>query len=187
MSALVAIRPATSTWAPGPKNTPAGLMSQTCPLAVRLPMIWLTLPPVTRLSATELTPGCTNCTLEPAGMPKALQEMIALLELWVMIDLVGEGVESVAPPDCTWKPESPPATADFPPPASAATSAVVVSRRSRNRPDRRASLMAVKIRAIAGVLRVRALLPNASSPHPHVDAQDSRAVRLAVVPTSLTS
>src|SRR6202790_4143097 len=145
MSALVAIRPATSTWAPGPKNTPAVLMSHTCPLAIRLPMIWLTLPPVTRLSATELAPGWMNCTVEPAGIPKALQEMIALLVLWVMMLLVGEGVLSVAPPDCTWKPESPPAAADLLPPASAATSAVVVSRRSRNRPDRRASLMAVKI------------------------------------------
>jgi len=59
-----------------------------------------------------------------------------LFVLWVMTDLVADGVESVAPPDCTWNPESPleePAAAPLPPPASAATSAVVVSRMSRNR------------------------------------------------------
>src|SRR5712692_8078741 len=108
MSALVAIRPATSTWAPRPKNTPAGLMSQTWPFEVRLPRIWLTLPPVTRLSATEPALGSTNCTLEPDGIPKALQLRIALLVVCVITVLVGEGVESVALPDCTWKPESPP-------------------------------------------------------------------------------
>jgi hypothetical protein len=79
-----------------------------------------------------------NCTVEPVGIPKALQLMIALLVLWVMTDLVADGVLSVAPPDCTWKPESPleePAAAPLPPPASAATSAVVVSRMSRKRRD----------------------------------------------------
>src|SRR5579864_8284020 len=142
MSAVVAISPATSTCAPGPKNTPAGLMIQTCPFASRLPMMLLTLPPVTRLSATEEAPGCTNCTVEPSGIPKADQVMIALLVLWVMIDLVALGVLSVAPPDTTLKPESPlvagvlPPTAALPPPASAATSAVVVSRMSQKRRER---------------------------------------------------
>src|SRR5262249_5437014 len=65
-----------------------------------------------------------------------------LLVVSVMTVLLGEGVESVAPPDTTLKPESPvlaelPAVADLPPLASAATSAVVVSRMSRNRRDRR--------------------------------------------------
>src|SRR5579864_6823117 len=138
MSDVVAIRPATSTCAPAPKNTPAGLTIHTWPFALRFPRIWLGFPPLTRLSATEEAPGCTNCTVEPAGIPKALQPMIALLVLWVMTDLVGVGVLSVAPPDCTWKPESPlaePAAAPLPPLASAATSAVVVSRMSRKRRD----------------------------------------------------
>src|SRR5690348_16510998 len=124
MSEVVAINPATSTCAPAPKNTPAGLTIQTCPFALRFPRIWLTLPPVTRLSATELELGWTNCTVEPVGIPKALQLMIALLVLWVITDLVADGVESVAPPACTWKPESPleepAAAAPLPPPASAA-------------------------------------------------------------------
>ena len=101
MSDVVAIRPATSTCAPGPKNTPAGLMSQTWPLAIRSPRMLETLPPVTRLSATELLPGWMNCTVEPAGIPKALQVMIVLFVVCVMTDLVAEGVLSVAPPDCT--------------------------------------------------------------------------------------
>src|SRR5215469_12555626 len=107
MSAVVAINPATSTCAPGPKNTPAGLTIQTCPFASRLPMMLVTLLLVTRLSATELEPGCTNCTVEPTGMLKALQVMIALLVLWVMIEVVAEGVLSAAPPDTTLNPESP--------------------------------------------------------------------------------
>src|SRR5215469_10745275 len=107
MSAVVAINPATSTCAPGPKNTPAGLTIHTWPFASRLPMMLVTLLLLTRLSATEEAPGCTNCTVEPVGMLKALQVMIALLVLWVMIELVGEGEVSVAPPDTTLKPDSP--------------------------------------------------------------------------------
>jgi hypothetical protein len=57
--------------------------------------------------------------------------MIALLVVSVITVLLGAGVLSVAPPDTTLKPESPladePAAAPLPPPASAATSAVVVS------------------------------------------------------------
>src|SRR5579859_1519237 len=146
MSAVVAIRPATSTCAPGPKNTPAGLTIQTCPFASRLPMMLVMFPPVTRLSATELAPGWMNCTVEPAGIPKADQVMIALLVLWVMTDLVAEGVLSVAPPDTTLKPERPlllgalPAEAALPPPASAATSAVVVSNALQNARDDRYSI-----------------------------------------------
>src|SRR5436853_7031844 len=122
MSDVVAIRPATSTCAPGPKNTPAGLMSQTWPLAIRSPRMFETLPPVTRLSATELLPGCTNCTIDPFGIENALQLMIALLVVSVMTVSLGAGVLSVAPPDCTWKPERPlaaePADAPLPPPAT---------------------------------------------------------------------
>jgi hypothetical protein len=96
-------------------------------------MMLVTLFPVTRLSATEEAPGWMNCTVEPTGIPKADQVMIALFVLCVMIDFVAEGVLSVAPPETTLKPESAlaagalPADAAFPPPASAATSAVVVS------------------------------------------------------------
>src|SRR5205085_872420 len=106
-----------------------GWMSRAWPLAIRWPRMLETLPPVTRLSATEFRPGWMNCTVEPAGIPKALQVMIVLFVVCVMTDLVAEGVLSVAPPDCTWKPDSPlevePAAAPLPPPASAATSAVV--------------------------------------------------------------
>src|SRR5215472_19360992 len=108
MSAVVAINPATSTCAPGPKNTPAGLTIHTCPFASSVPRMLVTLLLVTRLSATELDPGCTNCTVEPTGMLKALQVMIALLVVSVMTVLLGAGVLSVAPPDTTLKPESPP-------------------------------------------------------------------------------
>src|SRR5579885_3347254 len=141
MSEVVAISPATSTLAPRPMNTPAGLISQICPFAIRSPRMLLTLPPVTRLSAIELLPGCTNCTVDPFGIENALQVMTAF---------VGDGVDSVAPPDTTLNPESPlvagddPAAAPLLPPASAATSAVVVSRRSR-RLYRRASLMAADL------------------------------------------
>src|SRR5215468_6740445 len=104
-------------------------------------MMVLTFPPVTRLSAIEEAPGWMNCTVEPAGIPKALQVRIALFVVWVITDLVEDGVESVALPACTWKPDSPleePADAPLPPHDSAATSAVVVSRMSRNKLLRRA-------------------------------------------------
>src|SRR5690242_12457113 len=124
MSAVVAISPATSTCAPGPKNTHAGLTIQICPFASRDPMMLVVFPPVTRLSATEEAPGWMNCTVEPAGIPKALQVMIALLVVSVMTVLFAEGVESVALPDTTLKPETPlllagalAADAALPPPA----------------------------------------------------------------------
>src|SRR5215470_14892783 len=81
-------------------------------------MMVLTFPPVTRLSAIEEAPGWMNCTVEPAGIPKALQVRIALFVVWVITDLVEDGVESVALPACTWKPDSPleePADAPLPP------------------------------------------------------------------------
>src|SRR5579885_3644967 len=137
MSEVVAISPATSTLAPRPMNTPAGLISQICPFAIRSTRMLLTLPPVTRLIAIELLPCCTNGTGDPFGIENALQVMIALPVDCVITDFVGDGVDSVAPPDTTLNPESPlvavgdPAAAPLPPPASAATSAVVVSRRSR--------------------------------------------------------
>src|SRR5579872_5540855 len=107
-------------------------------------MMLVTFPPVTRLSATELEPGWMNCTVEPTGIEKADQVMIALFVVCVMIDLVEEGVLSVAPPDTTLKPDSPfpllgalAAVAALPPPASAATSAVVVrSALQKTRVDR---------------------------------------------------
>src|SRR5579883_3173690 len=94
MSEVVAISPATSTLAPRPMNTPAGLISQICPFAIRSPRMLLTLPPVTRLSAIELLPGCTNCTVDPFGIENALQVMIALPVDCVITDFVGDGVVS---------------------------------------------------------------------------------------------
>src|SRR5579863_5316321 len=84
MSAVVAISPATSTRAPGPKKTPLGLMSHTWPFAVSCPWIALTDGPTTRLRATEPEEGWTNCTLEPLGIEKLCQFRIAFDVLWVM-------------------------------------------------------------------------------------------------------
>src|SRR5579885_655964 len=105
MSEVVAISPATSTLAPRPMNTPAGLISQICPF----------------------------------GIENALQVMIALTVDCVSTYFVGDGVDSVAPPDTTLNPESPlDGTGE---PAAAlpenATNAVVASKKPRSDRDAR--------------------------------------------------
>ena len=67
MSAVVAMRPPTSTWAPRPKKTPFGLTIQTLPLACSTPSICEALPPVTRLSEIEPAPGIRKMRLDPPG------------------------------------------------------------------------------------------------------------------------
>jgi len=80
MSLVVARNPAVLITAPAPKMMPSRLMTNTFPLASRLPRIWLgPWPPVTRLSAIELLSGCLNVVFSPTPMSNMRQLMIARL------------------------------------------------------------------------------------------------------------
>ena len=56
---------------------------------------------MTRLSATELLPGCMNCTDSPARMPKLCQLMATLDVLWVIVMLPGVPPMLALPADTT--------------------------------------------------------------------------------------
>ncbi len=84
MASVEATRPPTLTEAPLPNRMPLGLTRNTLPLDDRLPRMLDGLAPTTRFSATELLPGCTNCTDSPAWMPKLCQLMATLGVVWVM-------------------------------------------------------------------------------------------------------
>ncbi len=86
MSLVVARKPAVSTLAFGPNRTPSRLMTNTRPLALSVPRISVgPSPPVTRLSATEDEPGCTNWVRSPAPMLNWFQLMTARSEIWLMV------------------------------------------------------------------------------------------------------
>ena len=59
--------------------------------------------PNTRFRATELLPGCTNCTVWPAAMPKLCQLITALAVDWVMV-VADAPLAMVAPPAATTPP-----------------------------------------------------------------------------------
>ena len=61
---------------------PEGLSKNTCPLADRLPKIWLALLSLMRFNATLLLPGCTNCTEASLPMLKVLQLATSLSLPW---------------------------------------------------------------------------------------------------------
>jgi hypothetical protein len=104
MSDVVAINPATSTCAPGPKKTPFGFTSHTCPFANSWPWMLLAPPPVTRLSAIDPDDGCTNCTLVPPAIEKLCQFKIAFAVLCVITVFVDDGAATRASPACTERP-----------------------------------------------------------------------------------
>ena len=80
-----ATSPPTFTDAPGPNRMPLGLIKNTWPFDVRLPKMAEASAPITRLSATEARPGCTNCTDCPAPMPKLCHWMATFGVVWVMV------------------------------------------------------------------------------------------------------
>ena len=80
-----ATNPPTLTDAPWPNRMPLGLTRNTLPLAERLPRMLDGSEPTTRLSATELLLGCTNCTDSPALIPKLCQLMATFDVVWVMV------------------------------------------------------------------------------------------------------
>ena len=57
--------------------------------------------PTTRLSATELLPGCTNCTDSPALMPKLCQLIATLGVVWVIVMLPAVPPMLALPADTT--------------------------------------------------------------------------------------
>src|SRR5579859_4891735 len=77
MSLLVARSPPTFTWAPLPNRMPLELISQTWPLAVRLPSMCEGLTSRMRFSAIDDPDGWRNCTDSLAAMLKLLQSMTA--------------------------------------------------------------------------------------------------------------
>ena len=68
MSVVVATRPLTSTREPAPKRIPFVLSSNTRPFDDRVPKISETLPPVTRLTETELDDGMLKFVTSPRSM-----------------------------------------------------------------------------------------------------------------------
>ena len=57
-------------------KTPAGFTMKICPLASRLPLIWVGKSAITRLS-TRMSGFMRNCTTAPSGMPNEVKLMIA--------------------------------------------------------------------------------------------------------------
>ena len=88
MSAVVAISPPTLIWLPLPNSTPLELISQTFPVANRLPSILDGEAPSTRLRVMDEELGCRKLTPDPDGIEKLFQlinafcvdcEMVVLL------------------------------------------------------------------------------------------------------------
>ena len=88
MLKVEATRPPTSTCAEAPNSTPLGFRTKTCPLALRLPSIWLGFCPVTRLSAIDAALGWLKRTASLLPMLKFCQLMARFWLLWVMVVVV---------------------------------------------------------------------------------------------------
>ena len=86
MDIVVPTRPPTSTLAPAPKITPAGLLMNTCPGAWMRPRIWLGCWPSTRLSVAALRPAAwLNTTLAWLPRSKRCQSMTARWLAWFTV------------------------------------------------------------------------------------------------------
>jgi hypothetical protein len=82
---VLATRPPTSTRLPAPNTTPLGLSTQSWPLALSWPWIWLASPATTRFRATELVPGWLKRTAAWLPMSKPCQLMTARSLPWLMV------------------------------------------------------------------------------------------------------
>ena len=106
MSAVVASRPATLIWAPGPNSTPLGLTIHTWPLADKLPRMAEDETPPTRLSVMDSASGCLKLMDSLSPSEKLRQSMMALPEVWRIMVSNAE-VEIAAWPAITWAPDGP--------------------------------------------------------------------------------
>ena len=106
-----ATRPPTLTDEPLPNKMPLGFSRNTVPLEVRLPIITDGSAPNTRFNATELLPGCTNCTEWSAPMLKLCQlitafeldcVMVVLLPACTMFALPAATTPPVGEIDCAF-------------------------------------------------------------------------------------
>ena len=104
-----ATSPPTFTEDPAPNRIPLGLSRNTLPLELRLPRITDGSAPITRFSATDELPGCTNRTDSPPPMLKPCQLITTLDVDWVIV-VAGPLVVIVATPERT-TPSSGPACA----------------------------------------------------------------------------
>ena len=86
-----ATRAPTLIWASLPKITPLGLISQTWPLALTLPRIWLPWVSKMRFTASALAEGWTKLTVSDLATLKLCQLMDSLSLVWLMV--------VVAPPE----------------------------------------------------------------------------------------
>ena len=103
-SSVEATRPPTFTCEPRPKTMPRGLSRKTWPLDAMRPRISDGSPPTTRLSSTELTPGCSMRSDSWAPMEKLCQLMTALsLACWIS-PWPACGVDTLTCPCATWAP-----------------------------------------------------------------------------------
>ena len=80
-----ASRPPTLIWASLPKITPLGLISQTWPLALILPRIWLPWVSKMRLTANALADGWTKLTVSLLATLKLCQLMESLSLAWLIV------------------------------------------------------------------------------------------------------
>src|SRR5688572_6208977 len=94
-----ATSPPTFTCAPWPNRMPLGFTRNTLPLADRLPMMLEGSAPSTRLSATALLVGCTNCTASVLPMLKLCQLIATLGVDWLTVTLPGVVVIFALPAD----------------------------------------------------------------------------------------
>src|SRR5437870_5330457 len=96
-----ATRPPTLTELPAPNRMPLGFTRKIFPLEDRLPKMAEGSAPTTRLSATELAPGCAKRTLSPAAMPKLCQLSTRLLLVCVIVVFEPLPLIEPAPPATT--------------------------------------------------------------------------------------
>ena len=85
MLRVLATRPPTLTDEPWPNRMPYGLTRNTLPFADRFPKILDGSEPSTRLSATELLPGCTKVTASDLPILKVCQLIATFGVDWVMV------------------------------------------------------------------------------------------------------
>src|ERR1700751_2426904 len=105
MSLVVARNPAVLMVAPRQKMMPSPLTTNTRPLAISVPRIWVgPRPPVTRLSATAELLGWLKVVVSPTPMLNVFQLMIAFWLDWLIVAEFEPGPTMVALPPTTVPP-----------------------------------------------------------------------------------
>ena len=156
-----ATRPATSTRAVAPNNTPLGLSNHTWPLLLRLPKMADGSLPTTRLSTLLAAPGCSNRTLLPAPMENCCQFSSALAELVTVMRLPWVSTDAWPCTTCQPVGKAPaPAAPAGPAPSKQATASASGANTNRGRRAVRPRWRDVKPAAKRGRVRYRTVIAN---------------------------